>query len=108
MILTGLHGIIGFMNKGQDFNGALTADYRGAALRVEFDTQPSARLFINKMKRQEASADKLPVRLTLGSPVQTDYEWHEYIDALIDFTHATVTITLSTGGQQIATKEFSR
>ena len=87
--------------------GELTADYRGATIRVEFDTLPSARLYINNMKRQEATAGKLPARLALGSPVQTDYEWHEYIDALIDFTQARVSVTISTGGQEIAAREFA-
>lgn len=87
--------------------GQLAAEYRGARIRVEFDATPSARLYINNMMRQERAAESGPRTFVLTSPVQTDYEWHEYIDALVRITEEGASISISTGGKAIASRDFN-
>lgn len=63
----------------------LETEYRGAKLQIEFDNKPQARLSINGLYRDKAVSDKDQVTLKLSSPVQTDYEWHEIVEALIEY-----------------------
>ena len=58
-------------------------EYRGARLRVEVDDQMRSSLYINGLQRDSQDAETLPARCRLSSSVQTDYEWHEFIEAEI-------------------------
>ncbi len=84
----------------------LCAEYRGANLRVEFDSKPSAALYINNLQRHTEVAESRPHTFSLSSPVQTDYEWHEYIDAVVRISEDAATVKISTGGKELASAEF--
>jgi hypothetical protein len=85
---------------------ALEVEYRNAALRVELDSDRSARLFINNIQRMQASLTALPGTLRLSSSVQTDYEWHEFIEVILIFSEKEITISLRASNAEIACKTY--
>ncbi len=86
----------------------LNTIYRQAALKVEFDPEPRARLFINNIKRQERAAEQTPCTLRLSSSVQTDYEWHESIEAIVNYEEDQVSVRLTANHTQLAARTFHR
>ena len=84
----------------------LNTIYRHTLLKVEFDREPRARLFINQIKRQERAAAQTPCILRLSSSVQTDYEWHESIEATVNYEEEQVSVCLSANHAELATKTF--
>lgn len=84
----------------------LQVAYRDAELKVEFDSTPSARLLINNISRQEDQADVVPCTLRLSSTVQTDYEWHEFIEAIVRYESDSVSIQLLANNTELANKSF--
>jgi len=81
----------------------LAINYRGAELCVELD-ESEARLLINGLVRQRSPVSKA---LLLSSTVQTDYEWHEYIEGIITSHSGRVKMVLFANKAQIAEKEFT-
>ena len=76
----------------------LETDYRGARLILTFsitpaandttlsaDDHPHAELRINGLLRDDGSSEKDPTSLRLSSTVQTDYEWHEFIEGIVEY-----------------------
>ena len=78
--------------------------YKNASLRVELDQTLSARLFINNVQRMEKTCNSPVEIIRLSSSVQTDYEWHEFIEALLTFRECDVTISLRASDSEIAYK----
>jgi hypothetical protein len=89
-------------------DNVLRAQYRSACLRVELDDNLVARLFINNINRHEQSGETVPCVLNLSSTVQTDYEWHEYIEAIIKFGVREVTVKLLANNTEVAHETYSR
>lgn len=86
----------------------LRVEYRSACLRVELDHNLGARLFINDINRVEQSGDSVPCVLNLSSTVQTDYEWHELIEAIIKFDTREVTVKILANNSEVAAKSYTR
>ena len=84
----------------------LKAKYRNVALRVELDEARSAALFINNIKRMQDTLTTLPGTLRLSSSVQTDYEWHEFIEAIVTFTEKEIGISLRASNSEIACETY--
>jgi hypothetical protein len=85
---------------------ALEVDYKNVALRVELGSEQSAELFINNIQRMQASLTVPSGTLRLSSSVQTDYEWHEFIDVIITFSEKKITISLRASSAEIACKTY--
>tara|TARA_B100000401_G_scaffold423532_1_gene351496 strand:- start:379 stop:660 length:282 start_codon:yes stop_codon:yes gene_type:complete len=81
-------------------------EYRGAHLKVTVDNQLRASLFINGMQRAQQTAVEIPCRHKLSTTVQTDYEWHEFIEAQIVFETTEIIVTLSANKTQLGRKSF--
>ena len=81
-------------------------EYRGARLRVEVDASLNSRLFINGIQRDSRPPASLPYRSVLSSTVQTDYEWHEFIEAEVMLTDTDITITLSANKATLGSEQF--
>ena len=81
---------------------ALEINYNNAALRVELGDDRSAALFINNIQRMQESLSTLPGTLRLSSSVQTDYEWHEFIEVIVTFDEKETTISLLASNSEIA------
>jgi hypothetical protein len=85
---------------------ALEVEYKNVALRVELGSEQSAELFINNIQRMQASLTVPSGTLRLSSSVQTDYEWHEFIDVIITFSEKKITISLRASSAEIACKTY--
>lgn len=81
----------------------LKTNYRGADLRLELEND-AARLLINGISRDQG---KVTTSLRLSSTVQTDYELHEFIQAIIIRNDNTVTAKLVAGNTDIASESFA-
>ena len=84
----------------------LEVEYRNAALRVELDNDRSARLFINNIQRMHESLTTLPGTLRLSSSVQTDYEWHEFIEVIVTCSEKEIIISLRASNAEIACETY--
>ena len=80
-------------------------EYGGARLAVEID-QTQARLRINGRVREAAALG--PDTLRLASTVQTDYEWHEFIEAVITVEGDEIVVSLLANKQEILNQRMPR
>ena len=82
---------------------SVSCHYRGVDLRVEVGDS-AATLLINSMPRETREFPPQPGRFRLSSMVQTDYEWHEFVEAelLID---GTVTRVILKANNQVLLEE---
>ncbi len=89
---------------------SLNVAYRGTELSVELMDPPGAeltvRLKINGILR-DSKSQQPPCRLQLSTSVQTDYEWHEFIEARIDCSDANIQITIDANSARIADESYS-
>ena len=85
----------------------LQTNYRNANLRVEVDGDLTVRLFINNMMRSEGSLRDTSRTLQLSSSVQTDYEWHEFIEATVSLSDEQISVTLNANGVVIASNTIA-
>jgi hypothetical protein len=101
-------------------NQELGTEYRGAELLLYFAilpvgsgkiakaSQPVATLRINGIVRDTASSARDPVTLKVTSTVQTDYEWHEYIEALVEYGPTTIVARLLASSAELASITVNR
>ena len=81
-------------------------EYRGAQLGVEVNNELNSSLYINGMRRDSRSPLAVPGRCTLSSTVQTDYEWHEFIEADVVLCESEIVITLSANNATLGSETF--
>ncbi|XOV87421.1 MAG: hypothetical protein ACFHX7_21105 [Pseudomonadota bacterium] len=72
----------------------LELSYHGSTLTVEFGEPPGARLLVNGLVREQASGDGNNCLLRLSTTVQTDYEWHEFVEALVSYADSNIQVQL--------------
>ena len=93
---------------------ALIVEYKNAFLRVELEAGGSAGLFINNIQRMHSSLGTrketlqgtLQGTLRLSSSVQTDYEWHEFIEAIIIFKEKEISVSLCASNLEVAFETY--
>ena len=83
----------------------LEADYRGARLKLEITPDRQVCLFINGILREKVCATGHHIRVS--STVQTDYEWHEFIEGRIEFTGDGVSASLLANATPVAEETFT-
>ncbi|MFT5211655.1 MAG: hypothetical protein ACI9CE_003396 [Flavobacterium sp.] len=76
----------------------LETNYNGAILRLIFsandkNNEGEVRLLINNIEREKAASKENTI-LKLTSTVQTEYEWHEFIEAIIEYGSNKITASL--------------
>jgi hypothetical protein len=86
----------------------ISASYEGADVKLNFSEQGQAELYINGVARESADAGAQHITLKLGSPVQTGYEHHEFIEAEVQYDAKRIHARLHTGGQTLAEQEIDR
>ena len=84
----------------------LKTHYQGTTLVLEIDSTPSARLRINGILRDQVTSDTQFVTIRLSSTVQTGYEWHEYIEGLIEYSEGTIKATLNASNVTLISRTF--
>ena len=78
-------------------------EYRGVQLRVEIKEKLYSSLYINGIRRDSMHA-AMPGHCFLSTTVQTDYEWHEFIEAELIVTGAKVVVKVSANNQTVGTE----
>lgn len=83
----------------------LKATYHGVQLELEIQEDLCrARLFINGIVRAEENGEQ---RLRLGTTVQTDYEWHELIEGIVQFEDNKISATIFANNFKVSHQTFS-
>lgn len=82
-------------------------DYCGNRLKVTFDASPSARLFINGIQRAEEFCHETTCVIQLTSTLQTDYEWHEFVEATFRFSAEAVLVEVTANRAILLTETHS-
>ena len=86
----------------------LQITYHGATLALEIGPTPSVTLRINGLVRDEATSDADSVTLRVNSTVQTDYEWHEFIEGVVRYDGARVLACIIANKQELIREEYGR
>jgi hypothetical protein len=73
----------------------ITIEYKGVQIGLHVSDTPAIALTIGGIVRsRRQSPNRTDVLLNLSSPVQTDYEWHEIIEAYAFFTETEVQVKI--------------
>ena len=88
-------------------NPYLQIDYRGIDIRVEVIPKQSVCLYINNINRAQDKLSSDHCTVILNSSVQTDYEWHEFIEARVTLQGDMVSIGVEASNIKIAEQEFN-
>ena len=81
----------------------LETQYRGVTLCLELGNN-QARLLINDIVRDQGIVTS---SLRLSTTVQTDYEWHEFIEGIISREGNTLTAVLTASKAEVSRKDFA-
>ncbi|MDK1025401.1 MAG: hypothetical protein QGD92_14375 [Gammaproteobacteria bacterium] len=74
----------------------ITIEYKGVQIGLLISATPAIALTIGGIVRAgKQSTNRSDVLLSLSSSVQTDYEWHEFIEVSAFFTEREVQIKIS-------------
>lgn len=93
----------------------ISVEHHGAniSVRIESISSPAdiggvypVSLLINGLQRDKGHLNPSLGSIKLSSPVQTDYEWHEIIEATLAFNHNDLTLSLTANQQPLASKVF--
>lgn len=76
----------------------LETNYNGVKLRLTFSandktSEREATLLINNIEREKVISTE-NTTLKLNSTVQTEYEWHEFIEAIVEYGSDKITASL--------------
>lgn len=81
-------------------------DYKGTSICVRVFPNRSVALLIDGISRQSVDVSRLSSSTTrLSSTVQTDYEWHEYIVAVVELNESCAKVNILANNETIATRE---
>lgn len=86
----------------------LKTHYAGADLVLNFESQGAASLHINGMQRESITTDEKSTTIKLSSTVQTAYEWHEYIEAVVIYGRDSIDASIYASQRQLVTRSFRR
>jgi len=88
---------------------SLETTYQDAKLKLQFDECGQAALLINGLVRETTQLGaKQTGTLRLGTPVQTDYEWHEYIEGCVEYGVDTITASLKASQTELLNTQLVR
>lgn len=86
----------------------LRTEYGGVDLELRFAPDSRASLRINGIERESASSDKQTITLMLSSTVQTDYEWHEFVEAVVRYDADHIKASIYANKQELVTRSIPR
>jgi len=81
----------------------LETTYRGAQLKLEISDDGKTQLLINGLVRDDGSSE---TTVRLSSVVQTDYEWHEFIEGIVSFEPGSITASLIANNTNLVRKTY--
>lgn len=80
---------------GTQADHLITIEYKGVQIGLLISDTPAITLIIGGIVRsRKQSTNRSDVLLSLSSPVQTGYEWHEFIEASAFFTEKEVQVKI--------------
>jgi hypothetical protein len=80
----------------------ITIVYKGVQISLHISDTRSIALEINGMVRsRKQSSNGTDVLLNLSSSVQTDYEWHEFVEATAFFTQTEVQVKIAANNSNL-------
>ena len=95
----------------------LNIEYQGARIRVQIEADheadsasqacPNARLYINSLLRDQVKLRPGNHSIRLSTSLQTDYEWHEHVEAVITVNNKQMTVSLLANQQELASQSYS-
>ena len=75
--------------------------YGGADLCLKFDNIASASLLINGIERDSATSPDTNITLKLNSSVQTEYEWHEFVEAELNYSAELISASIHASNREL-------
>lgn len=88
-------------------NQTLETRYRGATLTLEIASPPALNLRINRLQRATASGSGETV-LRVSSTLQTDYEWHEFIEGVVHYGKDVISARILANNQELISRQYPR
>ena len=82
--------------------------YGDVDVELIFDESVHAELRIKNVVREVIDSTNRPVKIVLSTTLQTDYEWHEFIEGIIEFGHEEISARLLGNKQEIASLTVPR
>lgn len=73
-----------------------------------FDETVHAELRVKNIVRDQIDSDSNPTRLVLTTTLQTAYEWHEFIEGIIEFNEDKIDAKIFGNKQEIASLTVAR
>ncbi len=73
-----------------------------------FDESVHAELRIKNVAREVLDSKNNPPRVVLTTTLQTDYEWHEFIEGIVEFSEKEIHARLFGNKQEIASLTVPR
>ena len=86
----------------------LKVRYEGADLSLLFGQEARASLRINGVERESVSSDKPTITLKLSSTVQTAYEWHEFVEAIVVYNADTIQASILASNKELIATTLDR
>ena len=87
----------------------ITIEYKGVQIGLQVSDTPAIALRINGIVRsRKQSPNRTDVLLDVSSPVQTDYEWHEIIEASAFFTETEVQVKIVANNSNLLDETITR
>ena len=85
-------------------NYMLEVSYGGAQLKLDIhENNKRSSLLVNGIVRGEEAGSKT---LRITSTLQTDYEWHELIEAIVRFEPGKISATIFANNAEVAHRIF--
>lgn len=91
-------------NRGMD--RTLETRYRGVDLALDIGRPHTVTLRINGITRDRADGAGANVTLRVNSTVQTDYEWHEFIEGIVTFDGGGATARIVANNLELARQHY--
>jgi hypothetical protein len=86
----------------------LKTHYGDVEVELIFDETVHAELRIKDIVRDVIDSDSNPARLVLTTTLQTAYEWHEFIEGVIEFDANKIDAKIFGNKQEIASLTVAR
>ena len=84
----------------------LSTHYRGADLELTFDGEGHVSLLINGITRQSTDLETGGTT-RLSSTVQTDYEWHEFVEGIVQPQGNAIEAVLIANNAELARQTYA-
>lgn len=89
----------------------LTTSYGWADVTLQYDENPNVCLKINGLVRERRTEETLKdgaIRIHLRSPAQTAYEYHEFIEGIVEYEADHIIARIIAGNEELLIRRVDR